>query len=757
MILIRWRWATAISLFLLVAFLTPGLQTALVPDNALTVWFLESDPKLQNYKRFQRSFGNDEVILLQVHESRGLFNEDALTRMRRLVGLLEAVDGIERVHSVFSLKNVVIRDGGPTFEPAIPESLPDDLDSLKSQILNNSLALDRLINADGTRAMLWVQMEVMADIDVKRDAIITEVRDIADMVMGDLPHPMGGVGVIYSGLNVLTQHDFSLFVGIGYLLMFVSLWWVFRNIRLVLAVMGVIVMATVGALGIYGLMGYQINMFTIVLPILIIVLGIADAIHIPSAFVQELRSAGDRSREQIILGTLKRTLLPCLFTTLTTMAGFLALTSSPMAVIRHLGTYAAIGVGIAFAASVTLMIPTLFAIPQNARLPEHRRLNRFLDSARGLLLRYPLPIAVVSGLLCALGVLGASRVVSDTYTIGYLPDHHQVVRDHRALESGWGDYSPLEFMVIPQDGLTVEHPRILAGTERFVAAASSLPHIRKGFGLHTVYRHIASKVDPDLPADLPISSQHVAEIGRFRDKQAFHWDRNSPAYHDNFLAPLMTEDGSLGRLTLIGSMLSAAELERLLADLEPLARNAMDGAATLEPSGYPPLYVTIINYVMTSQKRSFFIALGLIFLLMLLWLRSFRLALVSLIPNVFPVLVMLGVMGVLNVHLDIGTATVAAIVLGVAIDDTVHFLHHWRDAEKAGSNWQEAVEHTFRRAGVPAVITTALLLVGYSVLMLADLATVFYFGLLTTVAAVATLFADLLILPLLLRLFGGRR
>ncbi|HIB01930.1 MAG TPA: hypothetical protein EYO31_08755 [Phycisphaerales bacterium] len=104
-------------------------------------------------------------------------------------------------------------------------------------------------------------------------------------------------------------------------------------------------------------------------------------------------------------------------------------------------------------------------------------------------------------------------------------------------------------------------------------------------------------------------------------------------------------------------------------------------------------------------------------------------------------------------NLDVGTATVAAIVLGVAIDDTIHFLHYWREAELSGKTWEDCVSYTFDHAGVPAVITTLLLLVGYPVLMLADASSVFYFGLLTSISAVAALYADLVLLPLLLRLF----
>ena len=141
---------------------------------------------------------------------------------------------------------------------------------------------------------------------------------------------------------------------------------------------------------------------------------------------------------------------------------------------------------------------------------------------------------------------------------------------------------------------------------------------------------------------------------------------------------------------------------------------------------------------------------------MLTWLRSLRLALISIVPNCFPVLFMLGAMGILGIDLDIGTATVGAIVLGISIDDTIHFLHYWQQAEKDGLSWEACLKRTFKRAGTAAIMTTLLLVIGYPVLMLADVATVFYFGLLTTVAALAAIYGDLVMLPLLLKVFAPK-
>ena len=309
MMLIRRRWLAALALLLIIAALAPGLRTALVPDNALTVWFLETDPKLQEYRRFQEHFGNDEVILLLVHEPDGIFRARALERIRRLIHALETVDGVARVHSLFSVHTPELRDdGGPVLVPTVPATLPADLGAVREAVLADPLARSRFVSADGTSVMLWIEMDLMEDIDLRRDSIVTSVVQISDETLTDVDHALGGVGVIYSGLNLLTQRDFVVFVGVGYLLMFAALWWVFRRGLLVLAAMAVIVLGTVGALGLYGLLGHQVNMVTMVLPTLIIVLGIADAVHFPTAFLHEARVGQARSRMEIVTAALRRTL-----------------------------------------------------------------------------------------------------------------------------------------------------------------------------------------------------------------------------------------------------------------------------------------------------------------------------------------------------------------------------------------------------------------------------------------------------------------
>jgi predicted RND superfamily exporter protein len=763
-LLVRRRWLAVALLLAAVAAVVPGAMKAVVPDNALTVWFLPTDPQLVAYHEFQHAFGNDEVILLMAEAPEGVFQPTVLRELAQVSEAIEEIDGVQRVHSLLTVQDAWESPEGLDFRPLVRRPIPDDeatLATAAARARANPLFQDRLVSADGKRAMLWIEMAVMADIDQRRDAIVGEVRTAVGAALGDRPHALGGIGVIYSGLNQITQHDFGLFVSVGYLIMFLLLGWIFRSGRIVLAALGVITVGTLFAIGVYGTLGHQLNMVTVVLPTLIIVLGVADAIHLPAAYAEARRAEPDRPYLAQVAATMRRVALPCVLTTATTVAGFLALASSPMAVIRELGLFAAVGVSAALVATFILMMVAFASLRGGYRPPSHRLLQAGLGRVEHWVIRRRLAVALGTALVIAAAAWGASRVVTDTYTIGYLPADDPVVLDHQAIERDWGPYSLLDFLVHPAEGRRMDDPEVLAALERFVHAAKEHPAIRDGFSLADMYRRMAvvyggAALD-DATGDEPLSPEQVAQLSLVLSMKRFEWTRGEPGYDDNFLAGVTTRDRRLGRLTLTGSMMSAKELDRLLEWLVARGAESMQGVATLEPAGYPPLYVKIIHHVMTSQIRGFFIALAVIFAMMLIGLRSLRLALLSLLPNCFPVLVMMGVMGAVGIHLDVATATVAAIVLGVSIDDTVHFLHHWKRAEARGSSYEACVRAVFRRAGTPAALTTLLLVVGFPVLMLAGVKTVVYFGLLTTVAAIAALYGDVLILPLLLRAFPGRR
>ncbi len=745
--LVRFRWLGLIALILATAGVLRGVETAMVPDNSMSVWFLDSDPALERYREFQQRFGNDEIALIHMDFPNGVYTADALGTLRTLGSRIEALEGVERVYSVAHTSTLVLSSRGKTMAQALPDNLADTetLAMAVATLKTSPLVVGHYVNQSENQAMMWVEMRLGSEFDAHRDSIIAALRHTVDQVLGNRVHHLAGIGVLYSGLNQVTEQDFGTFLGLGYLLLFGAMAWVFRSVLFALTAFVVMAVATLIMFGVYGLSGNHLNMVTSVLPIVVMVLGITDLVHFPSAFVRARRADPDRPRHAIAVAALCEVLWPCVLTTVTTVAGFLALTSAPMAVVRDLGWYAAIGVAAALLAGLVLMAIAFLLVRDQSKLPCHKNIDGFSNRCRLLVQQHGAVAWALIGMVVIVAGVGASRIDVDTFTLGYLPDNHVVVTDHAAIEDAWGTYNVLEFTVRPAAGRSVDDPAVLAAMDSFVKRAIEDERIRDGLSLDTLYRQFR-------PGGAGAESLDPLETVQW--DPAIEWDRNKPAYRENPLAAFRNEDASLGRIRLIGGMLSANELNDLLEQMKHLADATMGDLGSIEASGYLPLYTRIIDYVMTSQTRSFWLALGLIFVIMLIGLRSIRLALISIVPNLFPVLVMFAVMGYAGIDLDIATASIAAIVIGVSIDDTVHFLWAWREAERQDMGWDDALVYAYDRAGRAAIITTILLVAGFAVLMLGSGATVFYFGLLTSVAALAALLGDLVLLPLLLKPFS---
>jgi hypothetical protein len=230
-------------------------------------------------------------------------------------------------------------------------------------------------------------------------------------------------------------------------------------------------------------------------------------------------------------------------------------------------------------------------------------------------------------------------------------------------------------------------------------------------------------------------------------------DKNFGIYYPEIRSQLVSADNQTGRITLSGNMLSANELSLKMNSINRISEKTIGAFAEVKPAGYQPMYAKIVNYVTSSQISSFLLSVGFIFLLIWIYLKNFKLTVIAIIPNITPVIMMLGLMGWLHISLDTATASIASIVLGIAIDDTIHYIYHYKKLKDSGLPAQTARLMTTAHV-TPAIILTGLLLVcGYSFMLFASLKTVKFFGLLTAIAIVSGILCELILFPLLLQKF----
>ncbi|MCH8122095.1 MAG: MMPL family transporter [Bacteroidetes bacterium] len=350
--------------------------------------------------------------------------------------------------------------------------------------------------------------------------------------------------------------------------------------------------------------------------------------------------------------------------------------------------------------------------------------------------RHPARYGMVAVVITVVSTIGISNIEVDTYTLGYLPSDNRVTRDHRFLEENWGDYSSVDVTIRPIGDYGFSDPKIMASLVAFSEEVVSIEGVSGTLGLHTFVKgYSAARYGNDRV--LTNSSQIRSAL------------RMVEALEEEEFNRLMSEDRTTSRMTLTGSMMSARALKKTLLQIEELTKKHFEGLADARVAGYPPLYTRMITYIKEAQVQSFYLAIVLVFLLFWLFIRDFKLALIAMVPNLIPVALMIGVMGIARIPLDMGTAMVAAIVLGVAIDDTIHLLVRYQELT-ASLSPDDALTKTVAHVGRSIVFTSIVLAFGFSILMLAGVKTVFYFGLLTSIAVVGALFGDLVLLPLVL-------
>jgi predicted RND superfamily exporter protein len=726
-----------ILLLLLVSayFLFPHLRKAVHVDNSLTGWFIEGDPALESYHRFLENFGNDEIVIVLFEPNTELLEEANINALKNFA---EACENHPDVAQVFSAHNAIIpsiKNGIPSARPLLKENISQE--ELKLKLALYPFLKEQFFTSDFSAAKFIIYFKNSPDFGLKRKGILKDLYAYADVHLNDDRSYFGGVGVIFEALNELSEKEFSRFLLVGYLLMFIVLLAIYRNLRFVLLALATIFFSTYFTLGIYGAMGHQLNLLSTLIPAIIILLCVMDVMHILNEYQSSVQK-GDKLEDK--LGALKTVWWPCLFTSLTTMAGFISLSISPVKILVSFGIYTALGIALG------LLFSFLFAVLLLA--PAKRTQAKSLVTKRQLLAILkigedrPKQILMAFGGLSLLALLGITTIKVDTDSLAYLPNDHWVQKDNENIKRLVGPYMPLEYLITVKEGLKTNSPEVLTAMQKFEEDLQQKPFIGSVNGLHDIYR-------------AAFKERYKEDWRRGFNKKGII--KNVSDYSEILNPQLMrnfsSADHQMARISIAGEIVTAGQLAVIMDSIQQVGDRNFKGIAKVEASGYQSLYAGIVNYVTESQVKSFSLAVLLIFILLFLFLRDLKLALLSLIPNFFPIISMLGCMGFFGINLDTATAAIASIVLSFSIDDTMHFAYHYRRLKNKGRSAVHARRATISHVGKAIILTSTVLFAGYFLMLLGELKTVLYFGILTSISIVAALLSQLFLFPILLAKF----
>ncbi len=707
--------AVAAAALLLLSAAAGWQATTLRVDNRLERWAGEDRSASESYRRFRELFGSDELVVVAVTGGDALAPA-GLEAMLAAAQEIEAVAGVERVE-------------GP---PIVYRELfgAEDPEACAAELRLSPFYQDLFVGADGRTAGLVVVVSPEEEAAARR-RIVRQLRAALEPVRDlGLEVHLAGSTVLSAALDRVSLEEMGRTLPVALLGAVVMLVVLLRSVRAAIVAVTCSGMAVVLTLGAVAAVGWPLDMIGTALPALLGVLALAGVIHLLRRY-QDLRL--ERSTDDAVAGALDSVTRPCTLAAVTTALGFLSLAVSPMAPVRQFGVAAAFGLMASLATTLTVGPVAIRLLGAPSR-PARRvvRVDRWVRP----LLRRPRLVLAVAGMLAlaAAAFLPSIRVQSNP--LGFLPDDGETVRAYRTVGGRLTGFYTLEVVVdTPGPWWRPDVAAELDALEARLEGSNIVARVLSPLDVLRQANRWRSGMAADsyrLPRDAARAEQLVAGLA------------GGPVGHS--LGRLVARDGRTVRLSAV---VDEMDQGRFLS----LVRAAREATSQL-PEGYRGQVTGLVLQLVTAQERllrtqllSLGAALVVVLVAIGLGLRSARLAGLAVLPNALPILSAFAAMGVLGMPLDAATVMVASIALGIGVDDAVHLLHGLDRHRRDGAIGRPTVDAALAEVGPALVVTTATAVLGFAALTMSAFVPIRDFGLLSSLALVVALVADVVLVP----------
>ncbi len=745
--------------------LTRGRAPFLVAVALATAWFTSQavqvgveknnesltgrDPtQHERYAQFKATFGSDEDLLLTVTTPH-LLEPAGLTLLDSLTHHVGTLDGVHGVYSLTTAKQIVGGAAGAEPVPLIapPFDAAGIAETARAALDRNPDFTGWLVSPDRQTAGLLIEIDDRPGDDEYRAQLIDALRSLmAETRAGDVSLHLTGIAVQKHDVTDFLQRDQHRLIPLGVVILAVTLAAFFRRALGVALPLAVTAVSVTWTLGTYHLAGLDVNAITALLPPVLMVLSLAVGVHLLHGWLHAPLTATDRVAR--IMGVVRHLLFPCFFCSLTTALGFSSLALSDMPAVQQFGVFAAFGVLVSFAIGMTLVPAGLtFLPPPRTRgdIPAHRLVRALLEWTGNTAAAHPRWVFAAATALTAASLAAIPLVQNNTDLVRFLKRDAPLYRDTMFIDQHLTGTNALEFVVARRDGQPLTALDDVQRLAAFEAAAHRQPHVTTVTSMLAVIRQLHRAESGGTELSLP---------GNERDL-SYCFDLLQAAPDQGLIRKMVAPDFTRARVSVrihaIGSAISAPLVDALLA----AARESFGAAYRVTPTGAFYQVVGDSTRLVRAQVKSLSLALALVFVVIGLLFRSARLTAIAFVPNVIPIIWTGGLMGAFGIDLSVGTAMIASAVLGLVVDDTIHYLTHYRRVYAGDA--ATAVRRTNAEIGAALVMNNLTLVLGFWVGCFGSFKPTIYFSLLSGVTMISAMLCDLLVTPACLMLFGPRR
>ena len=785
-------------------------------DASTDTLILESDEDLRILRQVNKRYETQEFLVVTFNPDADLFSDTSLETIRRLREDLEQVPGVASVFSLIDAPLVKI-GGGKLAEVADNyHTLEDpgvDRERAREEFLASPIFLELLISDDARTTALQVNLEnkvILTDSQRRRNELLikqdseglteTEQRELAETLeryqqvkeeatrsnhetvaatravmdryrdRGTLY--LGGIPMIADDMITFIRNDLVVFGAgvIAFLVIMLSI--IFRQARFVLLPLCSCVFAVVVMMGLLGLTGWPVTVISSNFISLMLILTMSMNVHLVVRYRQLSRDFAGQSQAQLVANTVRRMVWPCLYTALTTMIGFGSLVVSDIKPVIDFGWMMTLGLGVTFLTSFLLFPSILVSLDKKITAPGKQEVP-FTATLAKTTEKYGNGVVAVALVLAVLSLYGVSRLKVENSFVNYFSDDTEIHQGLKLVDDELGGTAPLN-VVLKFDPVK-EYGEEEAEEEEDEFA--NLDDLFGGFeeepadpadAWFTAYKIDRIKAVHDYLDSLPAVGKVLSLASVLRLAEDLNQGEEFDAFElavinkklpqeikEQLIDPYISIDDNEARINMrildsLPDLRRKQFLEQIDADLRTELGLDED---EFQVSGMMVLYNNMLQSLFTSQIETLGVVMLGIALMLLVLFRSVSLAVIGILPNILAAGIILGLMGLLDIPLDMMTITIAAITIGIAVDNSIHYIYRFREEYPDKADYVATLHYCHANIGRAVFYTAITIIIGFSILVMSNFIPTIYFGLLTALAMFIALLAALTLLPKLILIF----
>jgi len=804
-------WLGIIALALLgFGFTVPNFKLDASSDSLV----LENDADLKYSRKVNKAYGSDDFLVITWTPKTSLLSDESLTGLQRLKDDLLKVDRIEKVISIldvplFNSPRITLSELSDNVRTLETEGIDKELaarEFAESPIYSKLLAspdgkttallamykrddkyFDLLETRNDLREKKWdgkltpseaatlkkVSFEFkqyLAEVLERQAREVQEVRAILDKYRDRADIFLGGVPMIATDMIDYIERDLSIFgIAVTTLMIFV-MWLFFRSKRWVLLPMLTSAIAVWVMIGALGWLDWRVTVISSNFVSILMIITISLTIHLIVRYGELYAENPGAKQVDLVRDTVRLMFQPCLFTTVTTIVAFCSLVVSDIRPVIDFGWIMTLGIFLAFVVAFIFFPSFLKMMSPKPSVSAHDITKRMTTGIARIALRHKNKILGLFAVLTVVAGVGLTRLGVDNRFIDYFKDTTEIYQGMNVIDTQLGGTTPLDIIIDADqkfydylkmlkkemDAFEIEdpfivhditkdenywfHPNKLLEVEKIHDYLESLPEIGKVLSMGTTLKIVRFLNKDEVPEDydLAVYRKVLPENAR-----------------KSFLDPYLSKDANEIRISMrieeTDPRLNRGEL------IKKIKRHLIDNMGIAEDrirvTGMAVMFNNMLQSLYTSQIATLELVFVAILIMFMILFRRIWLAVLAVIPNVFCAIFILGFMGWMNIPLDMMTITIAAITIGIAVDDTIHYIHRYQSEFRLDANYRNSVIRCHGSIGRAIYYTSITITVGFSILTLSNFIPTIYFGVLTGLAMILALLGDLLLLPLLIYQF----